>query len=153
MLAEPDTSTQSPQDARNIQLVRDYFRLGDAQDPAILELFHPQLQFYFPKFGIGRGPEAFLQMVAGFTGVLEAIQHDYQTYLYVARDPHVIVEGVTRGRMNGKDWEAGKTPGGRFCNVFEFRDGLIARCHVYLDPDYVGEDEARFRWGREGREW
>ena len=49
--------------------------------------------------------------------------------------------------------EAGKTPGGRFCNVFEFRDNLIARVHVYLDPDYVSEDEPRFRWGREGRTW
>ena len=42
----------------------------------------------------------------------------------------------------------GKTPGGRFCNVFKFRDGRISSLHIYLDPDYTGEDEARFRRGR-----
>ncbi len=145
--------TQTAQDERNIEMTKEYFRRGDAQDPTVLDLFHPELQYYFPKFGIGHGPQAMMEMVGGFAGVLESIEHDYTKYLYVARDPHVIVEGTTRGRMQGKDWEAGKTPGGRFCNVFEFRDGLIARCHVYLDPDYTGEDEPRFRWGKEGRTW
>jgi len=49
------------------------------------------------------------------------------------------------GILNGKIWEGGKTPGGRFCNVFKFRDNLIISVHVYLDPDYTGEDEGRFR--------
>ncbi|PYU50807.1 MAG: hypothetical protein DMG53_02535 [Acidobacteria bacterium] len=44
------------------------------------------------------------------------------------------------------------TPGGRFCNVFKFRDGRIMSLHIYLDPDYTGEDEARFRW-RKNRKW
>lgn len=145
--------TITAQDQKNIETVKEYFRRGDAQDPELLKLFHKDLQFYFPKFGIGRGPESFLEMVGGFAGDIEAIEHDYSQFLFVARDPFVMVEGTTRGRMHGKTWEAGKTPGGRFCNVFEFRDGLIVRCHVYLDPDYVSEDEARFRWGREGREW
>ena len=141
------------QDKRNIEMAKEYFRRGDAQDPTLLELFHPELQYYFPKFGIGHGPQAMMAMVSGFTGELEAISHDFSTYLFVARDPHVVVEGTTRGRMKGQEWEAGKTPGGRFCNMFEFRDGLIARCFVYLDPDYIGEDKPRFRWGTEGREW
>lgn len=55
--------------------------------------------------------------------------------------------------MKGQEWAAGETPGGRFGNVFEFRDGLISRVYVYLDPDDLGEDEARFRWGREVRTW
>jgi hypothetical protein len=50
--------------------------------------------------------------------------------------------------MSGKSWAGGKTPGGRFCNVFKFRDGRISSLHIYLDPDYTGEDEARFRWVR-----
>lgn len=40
----------------------------------------------------------------------------------------------------------GETPGARFCNVFKFRDGRISSLHIYLDPDYTDEDEARFRW-------
>lgn len=143
----------STQEDRNIALTKEYFIRGDAKRPDLLELFHPDFQLYFPKFGIGRGPEAFLQMVSGFAGELESIEHDFTHYNFIATGPTVVVEGTTRGMMNGQSWAAGETPGGRFCNVFEFRDGLIARIHVYLDPDYLGEDEARFRWGREGRSW
>ncbi len=141
------------QDSRNVEVAKEYFIRSDAQDPRLMELFHPDLQFYYPKFGIGHGPQSVLDMVSGFTGQLEAIEHDKANLLYVARDPYVIVEGTSRGRLNGVDWDGGQTAGGRFCNVFEFRDGLIVRCHVYLDPDYTGQDEARFRWGHDGREW
>jgi ketosteroid isomerase-like protein len=140
-------------DERNVETTKEYFRRSDAQDPRLVDLFHKDLQFYFPKFGIGRGPESVMKMVAGFAGDLEAIEHDFSKYLFIARDPFVVVEGTTKGRMHGVSWEAGVTPAGRFCNVFEFRDGLIARCHVYLDPDYASEDQPRFRWGHEGREW
>jgi len=145
-------STSTVEDS-NIALAKEYFIRGDARRPDLLELFHPDFQLYFPKFGIGRGPESFLQMVSGFAGDLESIEHDFSSYTFIAKGSYVVVEGTTRGRMKGKSWAAGETPGGRFCNVFEFRDDLIARVHVYLDPDYLGEDEARFRWGREGRTW
>ena len=64
----------------------------------------------------------------------------------------LVVEGTSKGKLAGKSWEGGVTPGGRFCNVFRFRDGLISSVHVYLDPDYTGDDEARFRWGK-NRSW
>jgi hypothetical protein len=73
--------------------------------------------------------------------------------VFIPSGDRIAVEGVSTGRMRGVTWSGGTTPGGRFCNVFEFRDDLIARLHVYLDPDYLGEDESRFRWGRDGREW
>ena len=41
----------------------------------------------------------------------------------------------------------------RLCNVFEFRGDLICRMHIYLDPDYGGEDKDRFLWGEGGRKW
>lgn len=139
---------------RNVALAREYFVRGDAGRADLMELFHPEFQLYFPKFGIKRGPQAFSELVSGFAGQLKSIEHDFSKYTVIATGPYVVVEGTTRGSMmNGKSWEAGKTPGGRFCNVFEFRDDLIARVHVYLDPDYTGEDESRFRWGREGRNW
>ena len=49
-------------------------------------------------------------------------------------------------------WTGGKTPGGRFCNVFKFRNDRIISLHIYLDPDYTGNDSARFRWGK-NRRW
>ncbi|HTB91936.1 MAG TPA: hypothetical protein VK728_03840, partial [Candidatus Sulfotelmatobacter sp.] len=65
---------------------------------------------------------------------------------------YLFVEGTLQGRMPGKSWAAGKTPGGRFCNVFKFRYCQISSLRIYLDPDYTGEDEARFRWGQ-NRPW
>ncbi|MEV8614886.1 hypothetical protein AB0383_44495 [Amycolatopsis sp. NPDC051373] len=39
------------------------------------------------------------------------------------------------------DWAAG-----RWCDVFEIRDWKIHRCFIYLDPDYAGQDTARYPW-------
>jgi hypothetical protein len=91
-------------------------------------------------------------MVKGFEGALEFIRHDYDTLTFLPSADYLIVEGTSRGGMSAKSWAGGKTPGGRFCNVFKFRDGRISSLHIYLDPGYLGEDEARFRWGK-NRQW
>jgi ketosteroid isomerase-like protein len=135
-----------------INIAREYFLRADQGRPDVLDLFTPDAELYFPKFGFGFGRESFFEMVKGFAGDLEMIQHDYDALNYMPSGHYVIVEGTSHGKMNGKTWQGGKTPGGRFCNVFKFRDGLIASLHVYLDPDYTGEDELRFRWGK-NRTW
>ena len=140
-------------DEQKIAIAKEYFRLSDAGDPRLLDLFHEDATFYFPKFGIGSGRGSILEMVKGFAGVLEWIRHDQANLVFMPSGDRIVVEGVSAGRMTGGAWKGGETPGGRFCNVFEFRDDRIARLHVYLDPDYLGEDEPRFRWGREGRSW
>jgi len=59
----------------------------------------------------------------------------------------VAVEGTTRGRTkSGQKWAGGDTPGGRFSSIFEIKDGLITRMHVYLDPDYAGAHKEGFLW-------
>ena len=140
-------------DEQKIAIAREYFRLVDVGDAKLMELFHEDATFYFPKFGVGRGRGSIFEMVAGFGGVLEWIRHDQAGLVFIPSGDRVAVEGVSTGKMVGGSWKGGETPGGRFCNVFEFRGDRIARLHVYLDPDYLGEDEARFRWGREGRRW
>ena len=142
-----------PSDEQKIELTKEYFRRADAGRPDLLDLFHEDALFYFPKFGVGHGRDSVPAMVAGFGAEIESIEHDFSDYLFIASGPNVAVEGTTRGQMNGKSWEAGKTPGGRFCNIFEFRGDRFSRVFVYLDPDYTGEDEARFRWGKEDRSW
>jgi hypothetical protein len=87
-------------------------------------------------------------MAQGFEGSLKYIQHDYDSFSFISSGDYLIVEGSLHGRMSGKSWAGGKTPGGRFCDVFRFRDGRISYVHIYLDPDYTGEDEPRFRWGK-----
>lgn len=138
-------------DQKNIAVAREYFLRADQGRPDLLDLFHEDAEIYFPKFGFGQGRESFLDLVKGFGGILESIQHDYDGFKFLPSGDHLVVEGTSHGRMSGKAWEGGRTPGGRFCNVFTFRDGRIAGLHVYLDPDYTGDDEARFRWGKDRR--
>jgi len=132
-------------------LIEEYFRRMDAGSPDILELVTDDAEIGYPKYGIGRGKSAFHEMWSGFSDIV-AFQHVLTNRIYAG--DFVVVEGFTNGRgADGRTWTGGSTPGGRFCNVFEFRGDLIARVHVYLDPDYFGDDKARFRWGREGRSW
>jgi ketosteroid isomerase-like protein len=142
----------STSDQEKINLAREYFIRADQGRPDLLDLFHEDAELYFPKFGFGAGRQSLLEMVKGFDGVLEHIKHDYDNMTFIPAGDHLAVEGTSSGAMSGKTWMAGQTPGGRFCNVFRFKDGRIASVHVYLDPDYTGEDEKRFRWGK-NRRW
>ena len=138
----------------NVAIARDYFRLLDAKSPDLLSLFTPDFEFYYPKYGRGRGAEQLMEVVAGLGQRVTSVEHDMSDYLFVAQGDHVVVEGTTRGILsNGDSWAAGKTPCGRFCNVFEFSGNKIARVAIYLDPDYLNEAEGAFLWGREGRQW
>jgi ketosteroid isomerase-like protein len=139
-------------DQDKIAVAREYFIRADQGRPEVLELFHEDAEIYFPKFGFGMGRQSFLDMVKGFQGVLESIKHDYDGLKFLPSGDYLVVEGTSHGSMSGKTWAGGKTPGGRFCNVFTFRDNRIASLHIYLDPDYTGDDESRFRWGK-NRRW
>lgn len=143
---------RSKENDRRIQATREYFRLADQGRPEVLELFHEDAEIYFPKYGFGLGRQSLLEMVRGFEGALEFIRHDYDTMTVIPADDYVVVEGTSHGRLSGKVWAGGETPGGRFCNVFKFRGDRISSLHIYLDPDYTGEDLARFRWGTD-RKW
>ena len=88
-----------------------------------------------------------MELANGLLGSLKSIEHDRQGLSCVAVGQTVLVEGTTHGETrDGTQWEGGKTPGGRFCSVFEFRGHLISRMYIYLDPDYGSADRARFLW-------
>ena len=142
----------SDPDDKRITAARDYFRLADQGRPEVLDLFHEDAEIYFPKFGFGFGRQSLLEMTSGFAGALEFIRHDCDTLTFIPAGDYVVVEGTSHGKMSGKAWTGGVTPGGRFCNVFKFRGDRISSLHVYLDPDYTGEDTLRFRWGV-NRKW
>jgi len=131
-----------------IKIVQQYFLRADQKSADLLDLFHEGAEIYFPKFGRGFGRQSLLEMIKGFEDTLEYIQHDYDNLNFIHSNDCLVVEGTSRGRISGKSWEGGETSGGRFCKVFRFRDGLISSVHVYLDPDYTGEDESRFLWGK-----
>jgi ketosteroid isomerase-like protein len=131
----------------NVEVVGQYFARLDQGRDDLIALFSEQCEFYFPKFGVAIGHSAVADFLGGIiTTVASAIHHIDSTQYIVAGD-RVVVEGLTTGSMkSGETWEGGKTPGGRFCNVFEIREGLIHRLFIYLDPDYVGADTERFLW-------
>src|SRR5262245_27949949 len=124
----------SPTDIR-IKMIQNYFRLTDQASPEILELFHEDVEFYFPKFGFVVGRQSFFELVQGFAGSLEFMQHDYDNLMFIPAGDYVVVEGTSRGKLSGKTWQGGQTPGGRFCDVFKFRGDRISSVHIYLDPD------------------
>ena len=139
-------------DQDKITVAREYFIRADQGRSDVLDLFDEDAEIYFPKFGFGYGRQSFFEMVKGFEGVLGYIRHDYDNLIFIPSGDYVVVEGTSEGEMSGKSWVGGKTPGGRFCNVFKFRNERIISLHIYLDPDYTGDDKARFRWG-ENRRW
>jgi hypothetical protein len=135
-----------PQSARQKVIVRFYQQVDAGQLDQ--DLFTTDFQFFFPKFGIGRGAKAFLEMVLGFGGMRS--QHHIEDLLFIEAGNFVAVEGTTHGAdASGVEWCGGRTPGGRFSSIFEFNAaGQIARMHVYLDPDFTGANQDGFRWRR-----
>jgi hypothetical protein len=147
-----DRHTSAESEKARLAAVNEYFVKADAGDFSILELFTEDVQIYFPKFGIATGKTAFGDLATGLLGSLKSIAHHISDFKYVVGSDSIVVEGTTHGAdREGAEWSGGKTAGGRFCSVFEFRGPLIARMHIYLDPDYTSRDEKRFLWGHDRR--
>jgi hypothetical protein len=70
-------------DQEKIKIAREYFMRADHGRPDILELFQEDAEVYFPKFGFGFERNSFLEMVKGFEGALEFIQHDYDRLTFI----------------------------------------------------------------------
>jgi hypothetical protein len=101
----------SPTDQNRTKAGQDYFRLTDQGSREMLELFHEDAEIYFPKFGFGR--QSFFELTKGFEGALEFIHHDYDNLRIIPVGDYVVVEGTSRGKLSGRTWTGGETPGGR----------------------------------------
>lgn len=136
----------------NIALVREYFRRVDAESADLLDLFVEDFEFYFPKYGFGRGAADFIAFAIPFRAAVAA-QHDRDNLRFIDAGDTIICEGTTFGHgEDGVRWEGGKTAAGRFCSVYEVVGGRIASMRIYVDPDYTSQDMPRFRWGVD-RNW
>jgi hypothetical protein len=143
-----------PDSDQHLNSARTYFsELDSGRIPD--ELFAPDFEFYFPKFGVGQGLDELREFAIGLVTVGLKVTHHRDRLKYLVCGSHVIVEGTTYGSDEaGGSWDGGETPGGRFCSVFVFNDGgLIQRMYVYMDPDYTGADRERFRWKRSVPRW
>ena len=116
---------------------------------SILDLFAPDAQVYFPKWGMARSKEQIQKLFSDVGGTLKSIAHHYSglNWIFTGGDL-VVCEGTSHGEHVDGPWSAGDPEwgAGRWCDVFEIRDGLIRRCFIYLDPDYAGKDTARYPW-------
>jgi SnoaL-like domain len=116
---------------------------------SILDLFAPNAQVYFPKWGLATGREQIGKLFADIGGRIKSIRHHYAEFNWIFSGGDLVVcEGTSHGEHADGPWQAGNPEwgAGRWCDVFEIRDGLIRRCFIYLDPDYAGKDVARYPW-------
>ena len=145
----PSTSARSKSD-----IVREFYIRMDAGREDVFERFSEDFEFYFPKFGLGRGRADLEKCVSTLRTTILSLKHDLDSFQFTEGPDGVAVEGLSSGEtVAGQRWSGGETPGGRFCSVFGFRGPLICRLYTYLDPDYGSADAARFLWDREGRRW
>jgi ketosteroid isomerase-like protein len=114
---------------------------------SILELFAPDAQVSFAKWGLAEGREQIGQMFGDVGATLKAIKHDYASFNWIMTGTDLFAcEGTSFGEHQDGEWRAGVTHAGRWCDVFEVRDFQIQRCFIYLDPDYAGLDTDRYPW-------
>ncbi|MBL7493337.1 nuclear transport factor 2 family protein [Frankia sp. AgB1.9] len=148
----PAAGAPETADSPNVAVVKEYFRRGDARSADVLDLFTEDVEFFFPKHGVGHGKAEFIAFAAGLRDSVYVL-HDQETMTFLENGSRVVVEGTTYGHdSEGSKWQGAVTPGGRFCSVFEIRDGLIARNYIYADPDYTSRHAEGFRWGLD-RQW
>lgn len=139
-------TTQTMTDEQRKSVALEYLkRLDNGGD--IFELFAADAQVFFPKWGIANGDTEIKELFGGVGAILASVRHDYAYFNYVHHGDTLVVEGTSSGRTaDGTTWRAGVSHAGRWCDVFEIRDGLIQRLFIYLDPDYADADTARYPW-------
>lgn len=114
-----------------------------------LELFDASAQAYFPKWGIARGIEQIARMLAEIGSPILSITHHHKDVNWILTGTDLLVaEGTSHGEHVDGSWQAGSPEwgAGRWCDVFEIRNGKIHRLFIYLDPDYANKDTARYPW-------
>jgi ketosteroid isomerase-like protein len=114
---------------------------------SIITLFADDAELYFPKWGVAKGKAEIETMLAEIGATLNSISHVVVNWILSGTDT-VVCEGTSQGEHRDGSWRVGEPDwgAGRWCDVFEIREGKIARCFVYLDPDYAGKDRARYPW-------
>src|ERR1700743_880971 len=100
---------------KHVSAAKSYFSELDAgRIPE--ELFAPNFEFWFPKFGVGHGLDDLREFSVGQISAGLQVTHYQDRLKYYSVGSHVVVEGTTFGSDNaGNSWRGGETPGGRFC--------------------------------------
>ncbi len=144
------TMTDEQRKSVAIEYLKAFDRGGKTSDGrGILDLFADDAQVYFPKWGVASGKEQIGKLFGDVGGTLKSIEHHYAEFNWVFSGSDLLVcEGTSHGEHRDGSWRAGVPDwgAGRWCDVFEIRDFLFQRVFIYLDPDYAGQDTARYPW-------
>ncbi|GAB3974710.1 hypothetical protein GCM10029978_057000 [Actinoallomurus acanthiterrae] len=144
----------SMHDSSDLQKAREesainYFRLVDAADPAVLDLFTDDAQMFFPKFGFATGKDQIGAFAQGLGRGISAIEHDIPGFIVLSSGNYVVIEGAVKGTTtSGVAFPDGVSSFGLFCNVFEFEGERIKRVHIYEDPDFASTHTDGVAWGK-----
>ena len=104
----------------------------------------------FSKFGVGKGHAAIGQALQGVGNALAGVRHDSDSMKVTGSGDRLAVEGKSSGTLkDGPHLGRGRDAGRPLLQLFEFRDGKIARLYIYLDPGYGGDNRGRFLWGNQ----
>jgi ketosteroid isomerase-like protein len=141
------TMSTMPDEQRKSVVLEYLKRLDRGED--FFDLFANDAQLYFPKCPLANGIDEIKQTFGNVACIVSAVRHDYAYLNFIQQGDTLVVEGTSSGRAaDGTEWRAGATHAGRWCDVFEIRDGKIQRLFIYLDPDYADADTARYPWLR-----
>lgn len=127
----------------NLDVVKEYFQKVDAQDFSLMKLFSTDVQIFFPTFGIGNGTEDLKSFASVYGGTFKSVLHHFDEFHYLIAGDSIVVEGSESGTLkNGRQWNHS-----RFCSVFQFKNGLIIRMHLYMNPDLTDAQDELLLWG------
>ncbi len=134
-------------DIERKNIVLEYFKRLDRGNDFVA-LFADDARVFYPKWGVATGHDEIETMFGDVGSLVTSMSHDYETFNYVIDQDTIIVEGTSTGETaDGIEWRPDGTPGGgRWCDVFEVRNGRIQRLFIYLDPDYSGTDTEQYPW-------
>jgi ketosteroid isomerase-like protein len=120
----PNIATRSPSD-----VIRDLFAATDALDTeAKLAFLTDDIRLRFANADAITGKDAFRQTSDQFNASLKALRHQIEALHEVPGQDVVVAElEVHYTRLDGNQLAL------PCCNVFRFRDGLIADYRIYMD--------------------
>jgi ketosteroid isomerase-like protein len=146
------TASDFGESALYVERAFQYFKLVDANDPALAAMFHPDAEVWFPKWGVARGIAECMRLTMDLALVVRSVLHHEASYRVATHGNRVVVEGTSEGvTADGLNWKVGETYAGRFCDTFEFDEtGRITRLSVFVDPDYADRTAADFPWNSNG---
>lgn len=134
---------------RREEIAINYFRMVDAGNPEVIDLFTEDARMFYPKFGIAKGKAQIGAFAQGLGRGVASLEHDIGGLTVLSSGDYVIVEGAEKGTTtSGVDFPDGVSSFGLFCNVFEFEGELIKRIHIYVDPDFANTHAEGVAWGK-----